>query len=445
MIKTYPDRAAHDAAAKSEMESTVALIENVNKVVIDGVNVVTTQQPGVGDILCRDESGGYRFIRLDTFQAGTFPSAWETLGVVVIRKGDTVTVMSKELEKLPWCPICIYLVSGITLDGEEHVTTVKRYGDTVTDITYSGTTLSEVAEDLKAGFAAVAEEFPFDLAFAVEGETVRITDYSGLSYNALSFSGLSTRTPIKEMSLYDRRGYPGLAVVADGYVTSGVPNVAAAVDHFKEDINDSRCNPSADMTSYGDYPICWPAFAGTSKYQSDHCLWLRQRHCKDPENPTFEEWKSYIAGQKIVAAMYNGTAPEWRWETAKESVEELKDLTYTDADGETRPLFPAARAAALAFDGRGYVPSQLEISEAFGDVNYGIGGVVPEDYDPITRALLAVNGRALDFQQYTIWGAGGNGSVHERCVPGYMDQAYLFSSMDTAVFARYDLSELNDD
>ena len=43
MIKTYPDRAAHDAAAKSEMESTVALIENVNKVVIDGVNVVTTQ------------------------------------------------------------------------------------------------------------------------------------------------------------------------------------------------------------------------------------------------------------------------------------------------------------------------------------------------------------------------------------------------------------------
>lgn len=443
MIKTYPDRAAHDAAAKSEMESTVALIENVNKVVIDGVNVVTTQ-PKVGDIVCYDENRRLRFIELDSYREGTLPAAWETAGLVVIREGDAVTVMSKELKSLPWRPICIYLVSGFTLDGEEHVTTVKRYSNTVTDITYSGTTLSEVAEDLKAGFAAVAEEFPFDLAFAVEGETVRITDYSGLSYNALSFSGLSTRTPIKEMSLYDRRGYPGLSVVADGYVTSGVPNVAAAVDYFKEDINDSRCNPSADMTRYGDYPICWPAFAGTSKYQSDHCLWLRQRHCKDPENPTFEEWKSYIAGQKIVAAMYNGTAPEWRRETAKESVEELKDLTYTDAEGETRPLFPAARAAALAFDGRGYVPSQLEISEAFGDVNYGIGGVVPEDYDPITRALLAVNGRALDFQQYTIWGAGSNGSVHERCVPGYMDQAYLFSSMATAIFARYELSELND-
>ena len=208
--------------------------------------------------------------------------------------------------------------------------------------------------------------------------------------------------------------------------------------------NNSRHNPSADMTRYGDYPICWPAFAGKSQYQSDHCLWLRQRHCKDPENPTFEEWKSYIAGQKIVAAMYNGTAPEWRRETAKESVEELKDLTYTDADGETRPLFPAAREAALAFDGRGYIPSQLEISEAFGDVNYGIGGVAPEDYDPITRALLAVSGRAIDFQQYTIFGAGNNGAVHERCVPGYMDQAYLFSPMYVAIFARYELSELND-
>ena len=43
MIKTYASRAEHDAAAKSEMESTVALIENINKIAIDGVNVVTSQ------------------------------------------------------------------------------------------------------------------------------------------------------------------------------------------------------------------------------------------------------------------------------------------------------------------------------------------------------------------------------------------------------------------
>lgn len=444
MIKTYPDRAAHDAAAKSEMESTVALIENVNKVVIDGVNVVTTQ-PGVGDIVCYDENRRLRFIELDSYREGVLPAAWETAGIVVIRKGDAVTVMSKDIESLPWCPICVYLVSGFTLDGEEHVTTVKRYSNIVADITYSGTTPSEVAEDLKAGFESAAEEFPFDLAFAVEGETVRITDYSGLSYNALSFSGLSTRTPIKEMSLYDRRGYPGLAVVADGYVTSGVANVAAAIDYYKEDIDNDRHNPSEDMTGFGDYPVCWPAFAGTSQYQSDHCLWLRQRYCADPAHPTFDEWKGYIAGQKIVAAMYNGTAPEWRWETAKESVEELKGLTYHDGHGETRPLFPAARKAALAFGGRGYVPSQLEISEAFGELNYGVGDVAPEDYDPITRALRAVSGRALNLQNVSVWGAGSNGSVHERHTQAYMDQGYLYTPAYTAVFARYDLSELNDD
>lgn len=444
MIKTYPDRAAHDAAAKSETESTVALIENVNKVVIDGVNVVTSQ-PKVGDIVCYDENRRLRFVELDSYREGVLPSAWETAGIVVIRKGDAVTVMSKDIESLPWCPICVYLVSGFALDGEEHVTTVKRYSNIVADITYSGTTLSEVAEDLKAGFESAAEEFPFDLVFAVEDDAVRITDYGGRSYNALSFSGLSTRTPIKEISLYDRRGYSNLAVVADGYVTSGVPNVAVAADYFKNDIDNDRHNPSADMTGYGDYPVCWPAFAGTSQYQSDHCLWLRQRYCKDPEHPTFDEWKGYIAGQKIVAAMYNGTAPEWRWETAKESVEELKGLTYQDEYGETRPLFPAARKAALAFGGRGYIPSQLEISEAFGEVNYGVGGVTTTDYDPVTRALLAVRGRALDFKLSTIWGAGGSGSVHERYTPGYMDQSYLFNNGQTAVFARYDLSELNDD
>ena len=85
-------------------KSEVLLDEATNVICVAGVNVVTSQ-PGVGDILCRDESGGYRFIRLDTFQAGTFPSAWETLGVVVWRRGNQVKVVSKHNEQRKWMDV----------------------------------------------------------------------------------------------------------------------------------------------------------------------------------------------------------------------------------------------------------------------------------------------------------------------------------------------------
>ena len=444
MIKTYPDRAAHDAAAKSEMESTVALIENINKVVIDGVNVVTTQ-PKVGDIVCYDENRRLRFIELDSYREGTLPAAWETAGLVVIREGDAVTVMSKELKLLPWCPICLYLVSGFTLDGEEHVTTVKRNSDTVTDIAYSGTTLSEVAEDLKAGFAAVAEEFPFDLVFAVEDAAVRITDYSGLSRNSLSFSGLTTRTPIREMSLYDKRGYPGLAVVADGYVTSGVPNVAAAVDYFKEDINNSRYNPSADMTRYGDYPICWPAFAGTSQYQSDHCLWLRQRYCADPAHPKVEEWEEYIDDLVPKSPWMTGAfAPRYRDGAVFSAA--LKDVTYQAKDGSRKPLYPAVNTASELLDG-GYIPTQYEFYEMFRNVTYGLSDITSTTADTINRSLHAIGGNEINvrnnfvllgrFTTFQVFNASSTGAFHLYGSP--YSSTYLILAVKSL-----DLSRLNE-
>ena len=54
--------------------SHISYDENTNEVSFAGRNVVT-DNPGVGDILCHDENRKYRFIQLDTFHAGTFPSA----------------------------------------------------------------------------------------------------------------------------------------------------------------------------------------------------------------------------------------------------------------------------------------------------------------------------------------------------------------------------------
>ena len=48
---------------------------------------MVTKSPKIGDIVCYDENRKVKFIALDTFHAGTFPAAWETVGVVVLRKG----------------------------------------------------------------------------------------------------------------------------------------------------------------------------------------------------------------------------------------------------------------------------------------------------------------------------------------------------------------------
>ena len=409
------------------------------------MNVVTTQ-PGVGDILCRDESGGYRFIQLDTFQGGTFPSAWETLGVVVWRKGNQVKVVSKRNEERKWMDVYPYVVTGYRLDGTEHTARLRLRNlpgaSTYYDFIYSATTDEAFVWQLRQFLTS--NGLGDWSAYLQDGNVILQCDSyekgSGLDSPSTQAVGISidgkVRSDLPRTPLFHRRC---------GNVGNGVWHAARAKAAFREDNPAASTNPASDVSSVPSSPVCWPAFAGKSQYQSDHCLWLRQRYCADPAHPTFDEWKGYIAGQKIVAAMYNGTAPEWRWETAKESVEELKGLTYQDGHGETRPLFPAARKAALAFGGRGYVPSQLEISEAFGELNYGVGDVAPEDYDPITRALRAVSGRAINLQNVSVWGAGSNGSVHERHTQAYMDQGYLYTPAYTAVFARYDLSELNDD
>ena len=149
MIKTYANRAAYDAAKKSKIESTISLIESTNEVKSEGVNVVT-DNPGVGDILCYDENRKYKFIQLDTFQAGTFPAAWETLGVVVLRKGNTVTVCDKDMSTEKAFAVFSYIVTGQVLDGAEHTAQLKLHGSEAFDFKYTASTDEEFVEALKS-------------------------------------------------------------------------------------------------------------------------------------------------------------------------------------------------------------------------------------------------------------------------------------------------------
>ncbi len=53
-IKSYNSKADYTAAVKPTTESQVSMIETTREIIVDGVNVVTTQ-PTVGDVVFLDD------------------------------------------------------------------------------------------------------------------------------------------------------------------------------------------------------------------------------------------------------------------------------------------------------------------------------------------------------------------------------------------------------
>lgn len=376
-------------------KSEVLLDEATNSISVAGVNVVTPQ-PGVGDILCRDESGGYRFIRLDTFHAGTFPSAWETLGVVVWRRGNQVKAVSKHNEQRKWMDVYPYVVTGYQIDGTEHTAQLRLHGRPSTETFYEFSYTADTVDEFVAALQRfLSENGETDWSAYKDEQNSVILQYDsydkGSNLDSPSTQAVGIRLDGKVKSdlpatpLFHRRC---------GNVGNGVWHAARAKTAFRADNPQASNNPTSDVSSVPSSPVCWPAFAGKSQYQSDHCLWLRERYCKDPEHPTEEEWEAYIDDiTPRIPYMLGGAAPKWRDGAVLSA--NLKGKTYRATDGTQKPLYPAAEYCSQFLDGRGYLPSIVELTECFDKVTYGQPGVTRDKADPINRSLYAIGGSAI--------------------------------------------------
>ena len=399
-----------------------------------------TTQPGVGDILCRDESGGYRFIQLDTFQGGTFPSAWETLGVVVWRKGNQVKVVSKRNEERKWMDVYPYVVTGYRLDGTEHTARLRLRNlpgaSTYYDFIYSATTDEAFVWQLRQFLTS--NGLGDWSAYLQDGNVILQCDSyekgSGLDSPSTQAVGISidgkVRSDLPRTPLFHRRC---------GNVGNGVWHAARAKAAFREDNPAASTNPASDVSSVPSSPVCWPAFAGKSQYQSDHCLWLRQRYCKDLEHPAEEEWEAYIDDITLrIPYMLGGTAPEWRDGAALSA--KLRGRTYTAADGTRKPLYPAVEYCSHFLDGRGYLPSIAELAECLGGVTYGLPGIARDGADPVNRSLYAIGGSAISCA--SVWCSSNYNyafTVQSAYWQGEIWGIYMASNARCAPFALLEL------
>ena len=151
-IKSYNSKADYQAAVKPTTESQVSMIETTREIIVDGVNVVTTQ-PTVGDVVFLDDQNKVIYVKGGSWiQKANIPAAWTHVGYVYFRKGKQVGVIHKTGADQKWLDVSQFVWTDAVLDGEEHSKTIGlRFGipnwDTTTSIifTYTATTLVEAA------------------------------------------------------------------------------------------------------------------------------------------------------------------------------------------------------------------------------------------------------------------------------------------------------------
>lgn len=421
-------------------KSEVLLDEATNVISVDGVNVVTSQ-PGVGDILCRDESGGYRYIQLDTFQAGTFPSAWETLGVVVWRKGNQVKVVSKHIEKRKWMDVYPYVVTGYQLDGTEHTAQLRLHGrpstETFYEFKYTATIVDEFVTALRQFLTENGETDWSAYKDEQNRAVLQYDNFTSYEYYSSSVTCSSGLTLTGKVSL-DNSKQPNFWRKC-GNMGFGIWHAERAKVYFRDDNKITSYNPDNDIRSVPSLPVCWPAFAGTSQYRDgDHCLWLRQQYCKDPSHPTEEEWEAYIDDITLrIPYMLGGAAPKWRDGAVLSA--KFRGKTYRATDGTQKPLYPAVEYCSQFLDGKGYLPSIVELVECFGNVTYGLTGVTRDKADPINRSLYAIGGSTIRCDSY--YRSSGYYSNNTWCVFAYgsINLDYLYTTLYNIPFALLEL------
>lgn len=441
-IKLYDTEAAYEAASKSTIESAISLIETSNEVKTDGVNVLTTE-PVKGDIVALDEKNEVVYITLDSYTAATFPSAWTVVGVVLWRRGNEVTIVDKANASKKWSDIYSLKLTGFTLDGTARTGTLSvddasnwaTYNNYV--IPYNANNIDDFVAQLNAYFAA-NEPFKAQYwrAYANEDGSVSLvylfTDYrqasnkgsAGFAVAGNLFPELTSLASIRR-----KNGYRG----GEGAVSS----YYKALQYFRSDLPSTTYNPNSNVTSIRrSYPICLPAYLGTSQYQSDKCAVLRAHYGEGEEG-----WKRFMADCMPVNPSLTGNMKQ---RDGLSLTRQLNAYTYIAANGDNKPASPAAdyvQAKNYEHDGlrKGdwALPTVEDLANILTDIQYTAASS-DRNSDVVNKALYKIGGNAISnasglwsccrFSANLAWFSYGS--------HGFFGGSYMYSSCACLGLAR---------
>ena len=420
MIKYYDTLAAYETDAKSAFESQVSLIGADNAIKYDGRNVVVDiRSAKTGTIAVLDGTHALRFISVDTFSSSSFPSNFEVVGVVRIGvdhpsfRGQ-IAIMYPTTKGLAMSAIYQWRLTGYTLDGANRTGTlsIRQVSDSWTAnhdyvISYNATTAAGLVEQLNAFFRA-NEPFTTQqwVANLNADESIdllcKFSVWQQASYN-IGASGFSTAANLlpgwmASSSMLRKNGYRN----GDGTIM----NWARALAYFRNDNASTTYNPSSDVASVKrGYPIC--AYL-RSIYGEGEQGWLKFMASFLPVRPT----------------EYGSNGDKAKYGDARRNTYYIASQTYTDINGATQPVSPAAAyAASIAFDhellkkGQWVLPDSDLLFDVVGGIEYPTTN--DRNADVINRALNAIGAPALGNSSnvwscsrgsaFSGWVAGGSG------------------------------------
>lgn len=433
MIKYYDTEAAYKAdTGKGAAESQVSLIKAGNICRYDGRNVVVGLRSAMtGSVAYLDGSHALRFAAPGTFKADGLPEGGEVIGVVVIGvdhqdfRGE-VAVMSKTFTTSPMLERWFVRLSGYTLDGTDRTGTLSVWEASDNwaathdyAVGYNADNAEALASQLNAYFKANEPFAAQDWVAEADGDG-NVTLHYAYTY-------------FRQVMNAAKDGFALAVATAPGWVATAkmlrrngfrsgegtITNLPRALAYFRGDNTNTNYNPALDVTTKKiSYPICLPGYLGTSKYQSDHCSYLRGVYGEGEEG-WLKFMKSFLPVRPSEYGIFDGS----RYGTAKRNTYYLAGIKYAGQDGVEKYASPAANLAAnLGYDhellkqDEWVLPDIDLIFSLVGQLKYPTTN--DRDADPVNSALKAIGAPALGgesnvwscsrFFQYFGWIADGN-------------------------------------
>nr|DAU84712.1 MAG TPA: hypothetical protein [Caudoviricetes sp.] len=424
MIKYYDTEAAFKAdTGKGADESQVSLIKAGNICRYDGRNVVVgLRSARTGSVAYLDGSHALRFAAPGTFKADGLPEGGEVIGVVVIGvdhqdfRGE-VAVMSRTFAVAPILERLFVRLSGYTLDGTDQTGTlsVREASDNWAaahdyTVSYNADNAEALASQLNTYFRANEPFTAQDWVAEADGDGNVTLCYAYTSYHQTSNAakdGFALANATAPEWAYTRRMLRRNGR-RDGEGT--ITNWPRALAFFRGDNSSTTYNPASDVTTTKvSYPICLPGYLGTSRYQSDHCAFLRGVYGEGEEG-WLKFMESFLPVRPSEYRIHNDSI----YGTEKRNTYYLAGITYAGQDGVTKYASPAARLAAdLGYDhellrqGEWVLPDIDRVFSIVGQLKYPTTD--GRDADPVNAALEAIGVSALG-NSASVWSCS-------RCYP----------------------------
>lgn len=417
MIKYYDTEAAYKAdTGKGATESQVSLIKAGNICRYDGRNVVVgLRSARTGSVAYLDGAHALRFAAPGTFKADGLPEGGEVIGVVVIGvdhqdfRGE-VAVMSKTFATAQMLERWFFRLSGYTLDGTDRTGTLSVWEASdnwaaAHDYTvgYNADNAEALASQLNAYFKANEPFAAQDWVAEADGDG-NITLHYAFTRNSQTMNGAKDGFAVAVATA------PGWASTTNILRRNGkrggegvIANWAKALAYFRGDNSNKTYNPASDVTTIKiSYPICLPGYLGTSKYQSDHCSYLRGVYGEGEEG-----WLKFMENFLPVRPSEYGIFDASRYGAAKRNTYYLAGIKYAGQDGAEKYASPAARVAAdLGYDhellkqGEWVLPDIDLLLSLVGQLKYPTTN--DRDADPVNSALKAIGAPALR-NDFSVW------------------------------------------